>query len=82
MMKHDLLEQLAHLAGAPYLSELHGPMGKAGIVQALAQIAPEDYDLAEWEKAVGYVLGQSGLHFATSEEAAGYLCQQLLQLEH
>lgn len=71
-----LLDRLAELAGCRYLSDLCARCGHKTLLNALDQLVPQEYPLAEWEDAADYLLGLPH-SFQTQQEAAQFLKDQL-----
>jgi hypothetical protein len=52
----DLLDDLYEAVGCTYLSDLRLRSNHKRVVQALAQLSPQDYTPAQWQEAVRYLL--------------------------
>lgn len=76
MRKTGLLEYIAERAGCGYLSDLHSRKRSPHIYEVIANIAPCDYDLKEWEDAVRYITGET-VSFKDGCQAAEYLLRHL-----
>ena len=76
MHKSGLLEYIAEKAGCGYLSDLHSRKRSYLIYKVIAEIAPSDYDLKEWQDAVRYITAQM-VSFEDSGQAAEYLLHHL-----
>lgn len=64
-MNH-LLDIIANNANLIYLSDLHDGNHRSSIISALQAIAPEDYQLQDWQEAYAYI----------TNAAPSPLCQQ------
>ncbi|WP_154018890.1 hypothetical protein [Anaerotruncus rubiinfantis] len=74
-----LLDDLAKLAGCEYLSDLrHCPYYRYPLFLVLPQIPAEDYSVSEWNRAIGYILGQPA-DFPTAAQAYQFLTRALAE---
>lgn len=72
-MKKYLLQQLADLVGATYISDLHDPLYWPNICATLKIIIPEHYSLKEWTDAVTYILNKHVTPFDAPVSASRFL---------
>lgn len=76
-MNEYLLQQLADLVGATYISDLHNQFYWPNICTALQSLTPGHYSLKEWTDAVHYLLNDHETSFDTPVSACQYLQREL-----
>lgn len=75
--KRELLDEIAKLARLQYLSDVRLERYRTAVLNALQQIAFEEYNCAEWVEAAEYITGKRPADNADTKETVEYILQMM-----